>query len=241
MTTYRRQCSEDQKESQGTGGNPHADAGDGEVQVESLFLIGYVQAGRSGRLNMLTPEDKRELLALARESIGDALHNKPIGKKTLLLAGPQQHSGLFVTIRIDRQLRGCIGYIESVRPLSESVPDVAIKAALEDPRFPPLTSTELDRAILELSILSPLERVENVEEIQVGIHGVLLELGPNRGLLLPQVAIEYGWDLEGLLDAVAKKAGLPPSAWRDPQALIFVFTAEVIHESEILHGSPSKV
>lgn len=188
---------------------------------------------------MFTHEEKRELLALARDAIDSALRNRPVTKKPALYAAFQQHCGLFVTLRIEGQLRGCIGCIESLQPLADAIPDMAVKAALEDPRFPPLVPAELERATLEISILSPLHRVANVEEIEIGKHGLMLELGECRGLLLPQVAVEYEWDVVGFLVAVSKKAGLPDSVWKDPQAMIHVFTAEVIHESEVLHGNDS--
>ncbi len=188
---------------------------------------------------MLTHEEKRELLTVAREAIGSALYNRPVAAPTLRLPGLMQCCGLFVTIKIDRQLRGCIGYIESNRPLVELVPEIAVKSALEDPRFPQLTPEELEKISLELSILSPLRRIHDIDDIIVGSHGLLIELGPNRGLLLPQVAVEFRWDRNEFLEATARKAGLYRSAWQDPEAHIFVFTAEILREAEVLHGTES--
>lgn len=179
---------------------------------------------------MLTCEEKRELLRLARISINSALAGKPPGGKPSVLPGLLRRSGLFVTLRIDRQLRGCIGYIESSRPLFELVHEVAPKAALEDPRFPPLTCEELAAVNVELSVLSPLRRIYSTTEIHIGEHGLLLELGVHRGLLLPQVATQFAWDTEAFLNATARKAGLYPGAWRDPDAKLYIFSAEVIEE-----------
>jgi len=179
---------------------------------------------------MLTQEEKRELLKIAREAISRALQGKNLPKPVSNLGGLMQPSGAFVTIRIDHDLRGCIGYIESVAPLADVVADVAAKAALEDPRFPPLTSAEFTRATLEVSVLTPLRVISDKEEIRVGEHGLLLELGHRRGLLLPQVAVEYGWDREEFLNNVSRKAGLPRDAWRDPNATIYIFGAEVVEE-----------
>jgi hypothetical protein len=183
---------------------------------------------------MLTPEEKRELLAVARESIGCALEGRMLSERTLHSPGLLRHSGAFVTIRIDHALRGCIGYIETSRPLVEVVREAARKAALEDPRFPPLTLSEFEQSTLEISILSPLRLIANVEEIEVGTHGLVLELGLRRGLLLPQVAVEYQWDREEFLDATAKKAGLGKNAWQEPEARIYTFTAEIIQEADVL-------
>jgi AmmeMemoRadiSam system protein A len=137
-----------------------------------------------------------------------------------------------VTLRSHGALRGCIGYIESILPLANVVEEVAVKAALEDPRFPPLTSAEVKDMIIEVSVLSPLVRVKNIEEINVGVHGLLLELGPRRGLLLPQVATEYHWDRLAFLNATARKAGLPEDGWRHPEAKLYRFTAEIVEETE---------
>lgn len=186
---------------------------------------------------MLTCEEKRELLRLARVSIESALAGKPPGGTPSVLPGLLKCSGLFVTLRVDRQLRGCIGYLESSRPLFELVHEVAPRAALEDPRFPPMTCEELEIVNLELSILSPLRRIYSTAEIHIGEHGLLLEVGVHRGLLLPQVAAQFGWDTEAFLNATARKAGLYPGAWRDPDAKLFVFSAEVIEEEVHEHGN----
>jgi AmmeMemoRadiSam system protein A len=182
---------------------------------------------------MFTPEEKRELLAIARKAIGDALH----GRSSVVPIPPEgtlsRPGGAFVTIRIDGNLRGCIGYIQAPVPLAEIVAEAAEKAALEDPRFSPLTLQEFEQTRIEISVLSPLQQIRDVGEILVGRHGLLLELRHARGLLLPQVAEEYGWDRETFLDNTARKAGLPRHAWKDPEAVIYVFTAEVIYEEEL--------
>ena len=176
------------------------------------------------------------MLEIARESIAHALAgaNRRSGGSQVRSQKPEgrlaESSGAFVTIRIGHDLRGCIGYIVSDRPLAEVIAEVAVKAALEDPRFPPLTQGELARATLEISLLSPLKAIAGMEEIRVGQDGLLIELGRFRGLLLPQVATEQGWDREQFLDHTARKAGLPPSAWKDPAAKIYRFTAEIIQE-----------
>ncbi len=190
---------------------------------------------------MLTEEERRQVVTIARDAIVHALGG---ARSTDHRAVPSEareepHTGAlafpggaFVTIRIARELRGCIGYIESPLPLAEVIAEVAVKAATEDPRFPPLDQSELARATLEVSVLSPLVRVRDITEIIVGTHGLLIELGRARGLLLPQVATEYGWGRETFLAHTSRKAGLPADAWKDPGAIIYSFTAEVIQEPD---------
>ena len=182
---------------------------------------------------MLSQESKRELVRIAREAISRALEFRAASKTRTHDPALSVSGGAFVTLSIGSQLRGCIGYIESTLPLAEVVAEVAVKAALEDPRFPPLTRSEFQKTSIEVSILSPLDLVRDVEEIQVGIHGLLLELGSRRGLLLPQVATEYRWDRTAFLNATARKAGLPEDAWQRPDARIHRFSAEVIEEADL--------
>lgn len=184
---------------------------------------------------MLTEEEKRELLLAAREAIRAALAGGPLAHPPAPLPGLDRHCGLFVTLKAEGRLRGCIGYIESARPLRELAPEIAVKSALDDPRFSPLTPAELPLVTIDLSVLSPLRRVRNVQEIVVGRHGLLLELGSHRGLLLPQVAVEFGWDRRAFLEATARKAGLHREAWMDSGATLFSFTAEIIEETALLH------
>lgn len=187
---------------------------------------------------MLTHEHRRELLRIARSSIAAALQQQSGHTSGDLDIHPSREllipRGAFVTIRIDRELRGCIGYMESLLPLAEVVAEVAVKAALDDPRFPPLHTSELERATLEISVLSPMRRISSKDEIKVGEHGLMLEHGFGKGVLLPQVATEYGWNAEEFLEAVCRKSGLHRWAWKDPGATISVFSAEVIDEEEVL-------
>jgi AmmeMemoRadiSam system protein A len=142
----------------------------------------------------------------------------------------KKNLGLFVTLKINQQLRGCIGLIEAETPLYQNVIDYAVKAAFEDPRFDQLTPSELPQIHLEISVMGPVERVSNVEEIEVGVHGLIMRRGYRQGLLLPQVPIEWGWNRQQFLEHTCQKAGLPPGAYRDPQTEIFFFTATVFGE-----------
>jgi AmmeMemoRadiSam system protein A len=185
---------------------------------------------------MLTRELKRELLEIARNAIASSLQEERTPSRATARTRPSpellQPSGAFVTLRINGELRGCIGYMESPHPLADVVADVAVKAACEDPRFPPVTAAELDGIDLEISVLSPMRPIHDINEITIGTHGVMIELGPNRGVLLPQVAVEYGWTVEQFLSALSRKAGLHKFGWMEPDARLSIFSAEVVDEED---------
>jgi len=191
---------------------------------------------------MITSEERQALIALARASIARGFEQRgsviPLsagvagGEPSARPSGRLARSGgAFVTIREGGELRGCIGYIESSLPLWRVVQEVAEKAAFEDPRFAPLKPPEFSRMTVEVSVLSAPERMTSPAEIIVGEHGLIIELGGKRGLLLPQVATEYGWDREQFLQHVCSKAGLPPDAWRDPGATVHLFRADIVEEA----------
>jgi len=142
--------------------------------------------------------------------------------------------GAFVTLKKAGQLRGCIGYIEPRVSLIEAVANNAQSAALRDPRFTPVTPQELADISIEISALTPLEPVADVEDIEVGRHGLVISRGPHRGLLLPQVPVEWGWDREEFLQQTCHKAGLPPEAWKQNDTELLSFEAEVFSESDLL-------
>jgi AmmeMemoRadiSam system protein A len=126
----------------------------------------------------------------------------------------QEKRGVFVTLKKRGQLRGCIGYIQPFRPLEQAVREMALAAAFQDPRFSPLSRDELGEISVEISVLSPLKRIERPEEIEVGKHGLYIVLGNRSGLLLPQVATEYGWDALTFLEETCYKAGCPTTPGR---------------------------
>lgn len=185
---------------------------------------------------MLSPIDRQSLLTVARERIVSELTARepdyPPRRAELEIEG-----GAFVTIHLvqggTRRLRGCIGHIESLRPLYDTVRDAAYSAAFRDPRFPPLSDSELGMVELEISVLSKLETITDTTLIVPGTHGIMLEHGPHSGLLLPQVAAERAWDRSTFLEQTCRKAGLPPGAWSNPSATIRIFTAEVFDESSL--------
>lgn len=180
----------------------------------------------------LDDSDRRELLRIARVTLKEWLSTgrTPPGaphRPALLAPG-----AAFVTVYVDGELRGCLGHVEPEKPLYKTIVELTVAAASRDPRFEPLRRAELDRARLSLSVLSPLVRVADARQVEVGKHGLLISQGPYRGLLLPQVAVEHGWDRETFLQETCRKAGLPRHAWRDPDAIIEVFTADVFEEPE---------
>ncbi|PJA29151.1 MAG: hypothetical protein CO189_03230 [candidate division Zixibacteria bacterium CG_4_9_14_3_um_filter_46_8] len=175
---------------------------------------------------VLNDQQEKVLLKIAREAIKNAVENKttsisPSMTDPLLAA----KCGAFVTITEDDQLRGCIGYTEAYKPLYQTVHECAISAALHDYRFTPLQANELSKIHLEISVLTPLEVVDNIEEIEVGRDGLMISKGRNRGLLLPQVATEYGWDRVTFLEQTCRKAGLPSNSYKDSEAIIYSFQA----------------
>jgi len=181
----------------------------------------------------LTKEEKRALLLTARLAIEERLLGKcsqPYPDLSAEIFGTK--CGLFVTITIDMNLRGCIGYVEGVKPIREAVKEMACEAAFHDPRFHPLRREELPLISLEISLLSPLEEVRDVRTIEVGRHGLVMQRGYHRGLLLPQVATEYGWGREEFLNQTCRKAGMEPYCWENG-AKVFSFEAVVFGERDL--------
>lgn len=175
----------------------------------------------------LTRDEREYLRELAKETISARLNNTPLAKKEPPSRILKENRGAFVTLKVKGALRGCIGLIRAAKPLYETVIDMAQEAAFADPRFAPLTNEEFDDIEVEISALSPLVRVENITEIEVGRDGLMIVLDMHSGLLLPQVAVEYGWDRTTLLEQTCLKAGLPKNSYKDKAAQIYRFTAEV--------------
>lgn len=177
-----------------------------------------------------TAEQRAELLSIARQAIRQRVCNgtdpRPATRDAVLLAP----GAAFVTLSAAAgALRGCIGYVQAIRPLAETIAHCAASAATSDPRFSPVVARELSALRIEISVLSPLQPVADSSEIQVGVHGLHISKDGRRGLLLPQVAVELGWDRETFLRQVCVKAGLPEGAWRRG-ADLHVFTVERIED-----------
>ncbi len=178
----------------------------------------------------LTVPEKRLLLKLARKAIETELVGLPFSLPRVTNSQLLEHRGAFVTIHNDGVLKGCIGTFSADRPLCEVVSDMAISAAFKDPRFRPLRSSEFEEIDLEISALTPLRLITDINEIQVGTHGIYITQGSFKGVLLPQVATTYGWDRLTFLDQTCLKAGLASGCWKDQAARIEIFSAEVFGE-----------
>jgi hypothetical protein len=178
----------------------------------------------------VTPDtDRRALLQLARDAIAAHVAHEP---RVLPPLGEPfaRKAGAFVTLHVDGELRGCIGHITADEPLGDVIPRCAVAACSEDPRFPSIAAGELARMAIELSLMGPIEPTTDVGAIEIGRHGLVVELGWKRGLLLPQVATEWNWDRETFLAHTCQKAGLSKDAWRQG-ATIWRFEAEVFAEA----------
>jgi AmmeMemoRadiSam system protein A len=180
---------------------------------------------------MLSEEQRETLLRVAREAVEAAASRLPYEPEA---DDPelQEPGAAFVTLKKSGQLRGCIGAVEACEPMIESVARMARAAAIEDPRFPPVRPEEVATLTVDISLLSPSKRVTDAMQIEVGRHGLIIEQGANRGLLLPQVATEWGWDREEFLDHTCVKAGLPKGSWRGGACKLYAFEAEVFGETE---------
>ena len=174
-----------------------------------------------------SPQERRQLLNLAHAAIVAALESRELDTTP-----PSDHlgerRGAFTTLHVDGHLRGCVGYVFPAYSLYRTIAETAQAAAFRDARFPPVTAEEAPRLRIEISVLSPLAPI-SPDEIEIGRHGLVVTYGSRRGLLLPQVPAEHGWDREAFLEQACLKAGLPPDAWRHG-ALIEAFTAEVFGE-----------
>ena len=176
--------------------------------------------------------EKQCLLELARFAIESRL--KPVKGPPEIESSSALSTkcGAFVTVHKSGQLRGCIGTFISDQPVTGTIEEMALAAAFNDPRFPPLRGEELPFIDLEISVLSPMREIEDIEEIVVGEHGIYIICEPNRGVLLPQVATEQNWDRDTFLEHTCIKAGLHRGAWQEERTKIFIFSAEVFGEVE---------
>ena len=184
---------------------------------------------------MLSTIHRNHLLSIARESIAGVLQGRPLEIDLDQFDEPlRRPSGAFVSLHtLEGDLRGCIGSVHPVAPLCHAVSSSAVHAAFRDPRFHPMTRDELSLVRIEISVMSPVVPVVETEEIEVGTHGLIVRRGDRAGLLLPQVAIEYGWDRETFLEQTCRKAGLPSGSWQDPACRLERFSAEVFGETAV--------
>ncbi len=182
----------------------------------------------------LTVEEKKVLLEAARKSI-QSLFGKTeiVNPDYSIYPILKENAGAFVTLTKNKQLRGCIGYITTDKNLFETVCDAAIQAAESDPRFLPVKESEVNYLLIEISVLSKPLPINSYDEIEVGIHGLILEEKGRRGLLLPQVPIEHHLNKEQYLDAICNKTGFPSGYWKTKLLKLSGFTATVFNEEEM--------
>src|SRR3989339_215364 len=211
-------------------------------KIKGVWTVGYLSALingstslsiKTGETAMLNDTQKARLLEIARKTIQEYVTN---GKKLDFSEDDPQLkavNGAFVTIHKQGKLKGCIGNIIGQKPLFETIRDMAIESATGDPRFEPVTKDELKDIEIEISVLSPLKKIEDVDEFQLGTHGVLVKKGWSQGVFLPQVAEETGWNKEEFLSNLcAHKAGLPADAWKDAKTEKYIFSALVFSEKK---------
>ncbi|MCL2294511.1 MAG: AmmeMemoRadiSam system protein A [Spirochaetes bacterium] len=180
---------------------------------------------------VITEEEKKILLESARETIAAKLENRKAvytpATKTL-----EAINGAFVTLHKFGQLRGCIGNLIGVKPLYATIREMALASAFDDPRFPPLSKKELEEIDIEISVLSPLKKINSIDEIKIGEHGILLKMGFSSATFLPQVAVEQKWGVKELMENVCFKAGMDVNSWKAPDAELFVYSAIVFGEKQ---------
>lgn len=181
---------------------------------------------------MVNEKEREVLLQLARNAIQTTVRKgrqlPPVHSLSPLL---REKRGVFVTLWMEGELRGCIGFPYPVKPLVEAVQEASVNAALQDFRFPPVKEVELSRIEIEISVLSEPKEIET-ERIKVGIHGLIVRKGDRSGLLLPQVAMDYHWNSQEFLEQTCIKAGLPKGAWKKG-CQIFAFEAQIFSEVDL--------
>jgi MEMO1 family protein len=215
-------------------------ANSGDTTGDHSRVVGYsadvflkTQSGKTVEPQFsLNGHEKNELLALARKSVEYAVREKKAYEPTASASEVlNQERGAFVTLRESGELRGCIGYTSAAKPLYMTVRDTATLAALRDSRFQPVSASDLPQLEYEISVLSPLRRVLDVQQIKVGQHGLLMKNQDHEGLLLPQVPVEERWDRQRFLEETCAKAGMRSGCWKDENTDIFMFTAVVFGEN----------
>ncbi len=205
------------------------DTGGDRSRVVGYGSVSFVLPEKKD-LPPLTEAQKKKLLSLARKTLDEYVSSKTIPAVEMKDARLTERSGVFVTLNKHGQLRGCIGYIRPIAPLYRSVVEMTVAAASRDTRFLPVTAKETKDIAIEISVLSPLKIIRSPNEIVIGRHGLYIVRGGVSGLLLPQVATHYTWNREEFLRNTCSKAGLPEDAWKDKEAKIFIFSAEIFSE-----------
>jgi AmmeMemoRadiSam system protein B/AmmeMemoRadiSam system protein A len=221
-------------------------ANSGDVTGDRRGVVGYMSAvfykqkqhraaGSGNKVGIelgLSRKDQDKLLEIARKSIECKLAGKDMPDFSFVSDILKEKRGAFVTLKKQGMLRGCIGSFEPREPLYETIEEMAQSAAFSDPRFPSVSAEELNDLTIEISALTPLKKIKNIDEIEVGKHGIYIVRGFYRGVLLPQVATDHKWDKITFLEETCHKAGLPSHAWKDKETDIYIFSADIFGEEE---------
>lgn len=202
------------------------------VGYSAVAFVGSQEKASEPAGDELNEAEKQSLLDIARTTIESCVRGRELPAVKPLTTRLAEQRGVFVTLHKQGQLRGCIGYIEGVRPLYQAVAEMAVSASTEDPRFRPVTAPELEDIDIEITVLSPLRPIASPESVVVGKHGVVIRKAGLGAVFLPQVPIEQGWDRDTYLTELCRKAGLPGQAWKEKDAALFVFTGQVFGEKE---------
>jgi AmmeMemoRadiSam system protein A len=213
-----------------TGAEPAGPAPDSTKQKEKATMT--QDKARPPAEEELSAAQRAEVLRMARLSLESHVRDGKAPSITVDDPALKRPCGAFVTLKKKGELRGCIGSLQAAEPLADTIIEMAGAAALRDPRFDPVRPEELADIDLEVSVLTPMRLISDVNEIEVGRHGLYIVHGFYRGVLLPQVAPEQGWNRDEFLRHTCLKAGLPPDDWQKG-AKIYVFTAQVFGEKEI--------
>jgi len=177
---------------------------------------------------LINEDEQRFVLDVVRKTIVEYVTDGNTPEFTTDNSKFIQKRGAFVTLsEKSGALRGCIGYVEPIKPLLQTIVEMSIACSTRDPRFRPVTTDEFPNLDVEVSVLTPLEKIRDVETIEIGKHGLMIKKGSASGLLLPQVATEYGWDRDRFLQETCRKAGLKKDAWEESDADLSIFSAQV--------------
>lgn len=213
-------------------------ANSGDVTGDKSGVVGYMSAvlysnpgqensKKAGKDSGLTDEEKEILHKIARSTIESKCRGEKYPEIKITSATLKEKRGAFVTLHKRGSLRGCIGYIHAQKPLHATIREMALAAAFQDTRFNPVKKSELKDIDIEISVLTPLKKIDSIEEIEVGKHGIYIIKGYHSGILLPQVAMEYGWDRNTFLEHTCTKAGLPTDAWKKKDTEIYIYSADI--------------
>jgi AmmeMemoRadiSam system protein A len=184
----------------------------------------------------LTDEEKKELLRIARATLKEFLMSgrmPPGAPHRKSLTAP---AGVFVSLHDGDELRGCVGTTQETTPVYKAIQEMAIASASRDPRFKPVRLEELSLLTIEVSVLGARVKMDSIEKLEIGTHGLHITGGIHKGLLLPKVAVEHGWDANTFLDKTCEKAGLPPGGWKAEGTLVEMFPAQVFDEKTLKCG-----